>query len=246
MNNQTPNKLHQTEVEHAVVFFIHCFRMKENAEQIIARLHVKGYQAVDGLNPKPPTDIYFEHEVYQLFRAGIFTPPEPLRAKTIEHELPVEITPVIYVLSAHVVLVALRVEFTKTPVPRLDRVMRFVEAFRVCKLRQFQGLQEKPRLLTVELTEESRQLEFNDRNQVTWGFDLVARVFKLAVGRAPTEDDIVFGNFAKLFVSLFYQVNAELTPEDRFHIINIDIPSNPDNPKDYKDPVPAKKWSPSA
>lgn len=239
MITNTQSKLDQIHVEQAVVFFIHCFRIPETVEQISANLSHHGYHAIDGLNPKPPQDIYFEPEVYQLFRTGIFTPPKPLRAKAVEHELSVEVTPVIYVLSAHLMLIALRVEFARDIPPRLDHVMRFVEAFRVSKLRQFQGLQEKPRLLTVEITEESKQLEFGDDNQVTWGFGLAARVFKLAAGRLPTENDIVFGNFAKLFTSLFYSVSSELSPNDRFQIINIDRPANPENPKDWKDPLPA-------
>jgi len=235
------SKLFQTSVEQAVVFFIHCFRVPESAAQIAENLSAVGYEAPDRINPKPPKEIYFEKEVYRLFSAGIFTPTQPLKAKTVEHELVVEVTPVIYVLSAQVLLIAIRIEFATKGGSRLDQVMRFVEAFRVCKLRQFHGLQEKPRLLTVELTEESRRLEFDDRNQVTWGFDLVTRAFKLATGREPTDDDIVFGNFAKLFVSLFYNVGSELTPEDRFHIINIDRPANPENPHDWKDPLPAKE-----
>jgi hypothetical protein len=47
MAKTTTSKLSQTEVEQAVVFFIHCFRVAEPPEQIARNLRAAGYEAGD-------------------------------------------------------------------------------------------------------------------------------------------------------------------------------------------------------
>jgi hypothetical protein len=239
------SKIYQTHVERAVVFFVHCFRVEEPPEMLRQKLRIAGYVEFNCINPDParPNLIYFEQEVYDLFRHGAFKPKAPLSASAVENRLPLQITPIVYVLPFNLLFIALRVEFAATPQkPRLYPVMRFVEAFRNCILRHFQAGDHSDRQVEIALSPEARQLGFDEGRQIAEAFHLVTKVFRLTTGREVREKgpqgDIVFGNFAKLFASLFYKLDGELTPQDRHQIHHFDRPFNPEKPEDWHDPLP--------
>ena len=243
-----PSKIDSTEVEQAVVLFIHCFRLAEPLEKIRQNLKNAGYTEFNCINPDPAHAnwIYFEQEVYELFRFGAFKPPQPLPATSVENNLPLKITPVVYVLPLHLLLIALRVELVAEPdKPRLYPVMRFVEAFRNCIIRHFMEKAPGDRHVRINLTAEARQLHFDERHQTAEAYHLITEVFRLATGRAVrekgAETDIVFGNFAKLFVSAFYKVDGELTVEDRHQLHHFDRPYSPERPEDWFDALPEQK-----
>lgn len=226
------NKL-EIPINRAETFFLQVLHLKDvkPAPYSFEKYDLKEF---DPTNPEE-TEIekgYFEPDIYDVLLDSYKLPL--FRCQNYDDQL-LSIQPILYKFEGDILIIGLHAKLLSGDKLFLGNWLRFIEAFRWVHLRKFQEstwdekyvklVDPKPKWLTCE------------SNSIT-GRQIISLAFEGIFAREINlENDALFKNLGRLFVSSYLDLDKEITDEDFYHILYVD---RPEGLKGYSDPLPSE------
>lgn len=220
-------------IQQAETFFLQVLRLKD-AQPSATAFSKYSLKKFDPMNPREsePEQGYFEADVYDVLLATYKLPE--FRCQNYNKQL-LSIQPILYQLEGEIFILALHTKFLSAENPAMGDWLRFVEAFRWVQLRKFQEGTWKEKI--VKSVEPLPEWLKDEKEELTARRIISVAFQKMFEREIDLQNDALFKNYGKLFVSQFLDLENDILEEDFYHILFVDRPVGLSG---YGDPLPSE------